>query len=96
MTKQTVDEAMLKCHVAVEGASKVGESITKMVGNNALVIYDATVVPERAVPIKTQLKSETDKLGKIMRELYDLEDGVESEKPVKIDLDLDLYQMEKI
>jgi hypothetical protein len=31
-----------------------------------------------------------------MPELYNLEDSTESEKPVKIDLDLDLYQMEKV
>jgi len=101
LTKQTVDDATLKSHVVVEGAGKVGEIVTKMMSYNALVIYDATVVPDRAVPLKTapmktKMKSETDKLGKIMHELYNLEDCVKSEKPVKIDLDVDLYQMEKV
>ena len=59
MTKQTVDEATLKCNVAVEEAGKVGESITKMIVDNALVICDVNVVPKGAVPIKTQIKSES-------------------------------------
>lgn len=99
MTKQTADETALKCHVTVEGANKVSESITKMMDNNSLIICDVNANPERedqlkTTPIKTGIKSETNKLGKIMPELYNLENGITSEKPVKIDLDLDLYQME--
>ncbi len=96
MTKQTVDETTLKCHVAVEGADKISETITKMLSNNTLAIYDATVFPERTAPIKTQIKLETDRIGKIKRELYNLEESLNSEKSPKIDLDLDLYQMEKV
>jgi hypothetical protein len=51
-------------------------------GNNALVVCDAQVSHELE--------------EKIMPELYNLENCVETEKPVKIDLDLDLYQMEKV
>ena len=99
MPKHTIDETTLKCHVTVEGANKVGESVTKIMDNNALVICDVTVSPERedkleTTPIKTGMKSKTDRLGKIMPKLYNLENCIESEKPVKIDLDLDLYQME--
>ena len=99
MTKQTSDETTLKCHVAVEGANKVGESSTKMMDNNALIIFDVNASPENedqlgTTPIKTGIKSETNRLGKIMPELYNLENCIESEKPVKINLDLDLYQME--
>jgi len=99
LTKQTADETALKCHVTVEGANKVSESITKMMDNNSLIICDVNANPERedqlkTTPIKTGIKSETNKLGKIMPELYNLENGITSEKPVKIDLDLDLYQME--
>jgi hypothetical protein len=99
LTKHTADETALKCHVTVEGANKVSESVTKMMGNNALVVCDVNASPENedqleTTPIKTGIKSETDRLGKIMPELYNLENCVESEKPVKIDLDLDLYQME--
>jgi hypothetical protein len=99
LTKQAADETTLKCHMTVEGANKVSESVTKMMGNTALVICDVNASPEnedqlKATPIKTGIKSKTDRLGKIMPELYNLENCVESEKPVKIDLDLDLYQME--
>jgi cell division GTPase FtsZ len=99
LTKQTADETTLKCHMTVEGANKVSESVTKMMGNNALVICNVNASPEnedqlKTTPIKTGIKSETDRLGKIMPELYNLENCVKSEKPVKIDLDLDLYQME--
>ena len=97
MTKHTADETSLKCHISVEGDNKVSESATKMMGNNALVIYDVNASPEnqlKTTPIKTGIKSETDRLGKIMPELYNLENCIGSEKSVKIDLDLDLYQME--
>jgi hypothetical protein len=99
LTKHTIDETTLKCHVTVEGANKVGESVTKIMGNTALVICDVNVSPERedqlkTTPIKTGMRSKTDRLGKIMPELYNLENYIESEKPVKIDLNLDLYQME--
>jgi hypothetical protein len=76
LTKQPVDEDVLKFHVTVEKPSKVGE------GNNALVVCDAQVSHELE--------------EKVMPELYNLEDCVEPAKPVKIDLDLDLYQMEKV
>jgi hypothetical protein len=94
LTKQTSDETALKYHLAVEEANKVVEG-------NALVICDAQASPERedkleVTPIRTEINSKRNRLGKIMPELYDLEDCVESEKPVKIDLDLDLYQMEKV
>ncbi len=99
MTKQTADETTLKYHMSVEGANKVSENVAKMMGNNALVVCDVNASPEnedqlKTTPIKTGIKSETDRLGKIMPELYNLENCIASEKPVKIDLDLDLYQME--
>ena len=99
MTKHTADETTLKCHISVEGNNKVSESTTKIMDNNARVIYDVNASPEKenqikTTPIKTGIKSETDRLGKIMPELYNLENCIGSEKSVKIDLDLDLYQME--
>lgn len=97
MTKHTADETTLKCHISVEGDNKVSESATKIMDNNALAIYDVNAIPEnqlKTTPIKTGIKSETDRLGKIMPELYNLENCIGSEKSVKIDLDLDLYQME--
>jgi (p)ppGpp synthase/HD superfamily hydrolase len=97
LTKQTSDETTSQYHVTVEGANKVGESVTKMMDNNALIICDVNANPERedqlkTTPIKTEIKSETNRLGKIMPELYNLENSIEPKKPVKINLDL--YQME--
>jgi len=99
LTKQTAEEATLKYHINVEGANKASESSTKMKDNNALIIYDVNTIPKRedqlnTTPIKTGIKLETNRLGKIMPKLYNLENCNEPEKPVKIDLDLDLYQME--
>ena len=99
MTKHIADETTLKCHISVEGNNKVSESATKIMDNNARVIYDVNASPEKenqlkTTPIKTGIKSETDRLGKIMPELYNLENCIGSEKSVKIDLGLDLYQME--
>jgi hypothetical protein len=94
LTKHASDESLLKCHLTVEEAKKVVE-------DNALVVCDAQASPEfedelEVAPIKTGFKSKSNRLGKIMPELYNLEDCVESEKPVKINLDLDLYQMEQV
>ena len=94
MTKQTVDETALKCHLTVEEANKIADG-------NALVICDTQDSSEledkfEGTQIRTGINSETNRLGKIMSELYNLENCNESEKPVKIDLDLDLYQMEKV
>jgi hypothetical protein len=99
LTKQTADETTLKYHMTVEGANKASESGTKTMDNNALIICNVNTSPERedqlkTTPIKTGIKTETNRLGKIMPELYNLENCIEPEKPVKIDLDLDLYQME--
>ena len=95
MTKQAADENTLKCHIPVEETNKVGES------NNAFVVCVEQVSHKleekiKATPIRNEIKPRRNRLGKIMPELYNLEDCVESEKPVKIDLDLDLYQMEKV
>jgi hypothetical protein len=46
--------------------------------------------------IGTGVETEINRPVKVMPELYNLEDCVESEKTVKINLDLDLYQMEKV
>jgi hypothetical protein len=95
LTKQPADENILKFHLPVEETNKVGET------NNALVVCDAQVSHEleekMKVPlIENEIKPKRNKLRKIMPELYNLEDCIEPAKPVKIDLDLDLYQMEKV
>ncbi len=85
--------------MTVEGTNKVGESVVKMTHNDALIVCDVNSDIERkdqpkTTPIKTGIEAKRNKLERIMPELYNLENCNESEKPVKIDLDLDLYQME--
>jgi hypothetical protein len=99
LTKQASDEAALKCHVTMEEANEMVESTNKILDNKALVVCDAQVNPEqesepRLVPVKIQVSSFRSVLGRIMQRLYDLESGSESEKPLHIDLEVDLYQME--
>ena len=94
MTKQTADENTLKFHMTMKETNKVGEA-------NALVICDAQESSKleekiKGTSIKNEMKSKRNRLGKILPELYNLENRVETEKPVKIDFDLDLYQMEKV
>ena len=91
MTKH-VDDA-LKCHLTVEEPKKLVEE-------NALVVSDVQANPElesnlEVTQIRTGIKTRG-LLEKMVPELYSLEDRAESEKPVKIDLHLDLYQMEKV
>jgi hypothetical protein len=92
LTKQPVDENALKLHV--EELTKVGEV-------DAIMVCGTQVSSEleekvKVVPVENEMEPESGRLGKIMFELYDLENGVEPEKHVKINLDLDLYQMEEV
>ena len=94
MTKQTADETTLKFQMGVEELNKVGE------GNNPFVVGGTQVNRKleektKITPIRNAIKTRS-RLGKIMPELYNLENSVETEKPVKIELDLNLYQMEKV
>ena len=62
MTKQTADDTTLKCHMTVEGANKVGESVTKMTYNDALIICDVNADVDRkdqpkTTPIKTGIEA---------------------------------------
>ena len=93
LTKQGADENTLKFHVPVGGMNKVEA--------DTLVICGAQVGSEleekiEVAPIRNEFKHRKNVLGKIMPKLYNLENCVGTEKPLKIDLDLDLYQMEKV
>ena len=94
MTKHASGEAALKCHLAIEETDKIVEDNALSVGN---------VPPTRQLEseidvtqIRTEINPKTSMLGINMPELYNLEEQVKLEKPVKIDLDLDLYQMEQV
>lgn len=93
MTKTAPDDT-LKCHLTVEEPEK-------LVKENTLAVCNVQTSPElnskvEVTQITPEIKPEKKGLQKMVPELYNLEDYDESEKPVKINLDLDLYQMEKV
>jgi cell division GTPase FtsZ len=97
LTKQVSEETALKCHLAAEEANKVSDSVTKIVENNPFVVCGSQVDPKqqrklKVALVRARMKPRKSRLGKITQHLYDLESCDESEKPLKIDLDL--YQME--
>jgi len=86
-------------HMTIEEANRVGEIVTEMMDNNALVIWGARVNPETEGKLKVTLvmtginsSSTPIALGKIAPQLYNLEAYSELERSLNIDLDL--YQME--
>ncbi|MBT0159875.1 hypothetical protein G4O51_07810 [Candidatus Bathyarchaeota archaeon A05DMB-2] len=98
MTKQSPEEIAVKCHLSLEEASKV--CVTDVLDKDVLGMRGAQVRPTKigkpkvkvAVAKRSFVKGE---LAKIMSELYDIE-SCEHEKRLKIELDVDLYQMEKV
>jgi hypothetical protein len=86
-------EDTLKCHLAVEEPKE-------LVVENTIVVSNVETSPElknkKVSQITTGIKPTKKGPRKKVLELYNLEDYAESEKPLKINLDLDLYQMEKV
>lgn len=96
MTKHA-DEIAVKAHLGLEDAGKVIENTAELVCDEALVICRGHVKPvqERAqeiAPVKIKANSLRDKTDEAMQKLYNLEQSGETEKPLKVDLNL--YQME--
>jgi hypothetical protein len=94
LTKHASGEIALKCDLSMEETNKIVE-------DNALAGCGVSPSPQlkseiEVTQVRTEIESKTNILGICMPELYNLEEHVKSEKPVKIDLDLDLYQMEKV
>ena len=87
--------------MTIEEANRVGEIITEMMGANTLVIWSAKVNPQQQGKLKVTLvmtginpPNSLKTLGKIAPQLFDLESSsLEPQKP--LDIDLELYQMEK-
>ncbi|MEM3378461.1 MAG: hypothetical protein QW674_05895 [Candidatus Bathyarchaeia archaeon] len=96
MTRHPHEEIAPKCPVDLEEAYKPRSDAMELLERNALAICGADqgiVAKADVAAVVVQEKTEQSELEKIMSELYDLEDCA-AQKPVKIDLDLDLYQME--
>ena len=105
MTKHTpvTDEnALLKCHITVEDVGKASSIVSEVVDKNTLALGGTHVKAIAPVAkgklnvtlIKAKIGTVTDRLGKVMHMLYDLESGSDPERSLNIDLGIDLYQME--
>jgi cell division protein FtsZ len=85
-------------HMTVEEANRVGEMVTEMMDNNALVIWGARVNPQQEGKLKVTLVmtgiNSTLGLGTIAPQLFNMEPHSESERSLEIELGL--YQMEDI
>lgn len=86
-------------HMTIQEANRVGEIVTEMMNNDALVIWGARVNPEQNGKLKVTLVMTginsprlASGLEKIAPQLFNLEPYAESEKP--LNLKLDLYQLE--
>ncbi|MEM3627537.1 MAG: cell division protein FtsZ [Candidatus Bathyarchaeia archaeon] len=87
------------CQMTIEEANRVGEIVTEMMDDNALVIWGARVNPQQEGKLKvtvvmTGINSPhiLSGLGTIAPQLFNLEPYAEPEKPLNIELNL--YQME--
>jgi cell division GTPase FtsZ len=85
--------------MTIEEANRVGEIVTEMMHNDALVIWGARVNPEQNGMLKVTLvmtgidsSHVASGLGIIAPQLFNLESSAEPEKP--LNLKLDLYQLE--
>lgn len=92
------DEIAVKAHLGLEDAGKVIENTAELVCDEALVICSGHVKPvkehaQKIAPAKIRADTLPSQADKTLHKLYDLEQGGEAEKPLKVDLDL--YQMEK-
>ncbi len=105
MTKQAPDEAILKCHGTIEEVPNVNEGVTDMLEKNALAICGARFSPVNSIDSKhsskarirhvgAKMSSFKSRLERIMRKLYDLDPDNGPEKPLSVDLGVNLYQLE--
>jgi len=85
--------------MTIEEANRVGEIVTEMMDDDALVIWGARVNPDmngmlRVTLVMTGVNSPSllSGLGTILPQLYSLEPYAEPERPLEIDLNL--YQLE--
>lgn len=82
--------------MTIEEANRVGEIVTEMMHNNALVSWGAKINPSlpgilRVTLVMTGIQSPylVGGFGKIAPNLYDMDPQAEPEKPLQIDLNLD-------
>jgi hypothetical protein len=90
----------VKCNVNLDHTEKIRSSIAEVLDKNALAIRNPSIrnevdIKPKVNPIVTRREICKTRLEKIMSEVHDIENNVEREKPVKIEFDVDLYQMEE-
>jgi hypothetical protein len=110
LTKHVTDEALPKLHVPLEEADKLVEASLRLLDDQDTGIcsvhnIDSNINSLRKAtaenPLlkthatKAKVNNIKNRLEKTMHKLYDLEPDNAPEKPLNIDLDIDLYQMEK-
>ena len=96
MTRPNTEETLLKCNPALT-ETKTFENISNPLDNNSLILYD---LPSRHELVKctdpNKLNSDFENKEKEVKiKLYNLEKDEIQIKPIKIDLGIDLYQMEE-
>ena len=101
MTKHAIDDGLTKYHMPLEEANKIIENNVTLIEPNRIGLCAghlssaSGVQPKLGVAKpKARVASFKNKVGRIMNRLYDLESSSEPEKPLKVDLGVDLYQME--
>ncbi|MCW4010426.1 MAG: hypothetical protein NWF05_07375 [Candidatus Bathyarchaeota archaeon] len=103
MTRHLHDEAAAKLHVSLEDADVLLAKKMNLLESEGLGVCGVGVKSLRGVAAKPALvKVEADvkactlksKLGTAVRDLFDLDGDGASEKPLNVDLGVDLYQME--
>jgi acid phosphatase class B len=100
LTKQSADEIVAKCHVSLDQTDKIRSDLNGVFDKNSLAVGNKSIGTNVEIEPKVKLgltrkEVSKPKLEKFMSEIDDIENGVEREKPVKIDFDIDLYQMEE-
>lgn len=96
MTRTPSEENLLKCSSNVLPETKPFENITNPMDNNSLILYDLPPNPdlEKEAKLKQLTNDLTGIVEKPMIKLYDIENKEFQKNNIKIDLDIDLYQME--
>jgi hypothetical protein len=92
LTKNPVDDGFPKIQMPLEDANLIIENTIRMLEENEIGVRELPSHPAA----KTKLNGCTfrGRLGRIMYRLYDLEICDAPEKHLKVDLNVDLYQME--
>ena len=98
LTRHTSEENILKCTSTIT-ENKAFEKLCNPIGNNSLLLYDiptnSKLEKELEIDLITRDITRTKNIvEKLMFNLYDLEKKGIQENSEKIELNIDLYQME--